>query len=117
MKMIHIMHPVSVAGHVLSAMAKNLVMSVPLISKIRTNVGRTASLPTRDNLDRHVFKLFDAVQAYCDGVKGKSVLEIGPGDNIATGLAFLAAGAASYTAIDRFPGPFPLQAQKLGTDF
>jgi SAM-dependent methyltransferase len=32
------------------------------------------------------------------------VFEIGPGDNLCSGLAFLAAGARSYTCADRFPG-------------
>jgi hypothetical protein len=34
------------------------------------------------------------------------VTEIGPGDHLATGLAMLAAGASSYTCIDRFPGQY-----------
>lgn len=104
--MSYIVNPISVTGHVIGALAKNLAMSIPMLSKIRTQAGRTSSIPTRDKLDRHVFKLFNAVQDYCEGIKGKSVLEIGPGDNIATGLAFLAAGAKSYTALDRFPGPY-----------
>jgi len=35
-------------------------------------------------------------------IRGKHILEIGPGDNLGAGLLFLAKGAASYLAVDRF---------------
>jgi hypothetical protein len=44
--------------------------------------------------------------AHAGSVNGKTILEIGPGDHLASGLAFLAAGARSYAALDRFPGAY-----------
>lgn len=35
-------------------------------------------------------------------IKGKDVLELGPGPDLGTGYVVLARGAASYTAVDRF---------------
>ena len=37
-----------------------------------------------------------------DAVKGKRILELGPGDNLGVALKFLAAGAASVVCLDRF---------------
>lgn len=34
---------------------------------------------------------------------GQDIVEIGPGSDLGTGVALLALGAASYTAVDRFP--------------
>ena len=39
-------------------------------------------------------------------IRGADVFEIGPGDNLCSGLAFLAGGARSYTCADRFPGNY-----------
>jgi len=100
------MDPRDVPITVLKEIGKNVAMSVPFIRKMRVKLGRTALPPEIDQLDRFVYKLLDYVQKYAGPVAGKSVLEIGPGDNLVTGLAFLAAGAASYTALDRFPGPY-----------
>lgn len=36
-------------------------------------------------------------------VAGRHVLEVGPGPDLGTGFALVALGAASYTAVDRFP--------------
>lgn len=69
-------------------------------------MGRTILAPEREQLHRYVFDLYNSVVEYAGGVSGKSVLEIGPGDNLVTGLAFMAGGAKSYTAFDRFPGPY-----------
>ncbi len=37
-----------------------------------------------------------------DSLKGKRILELGPGDNLGVALKFLAAGAASVVCLDRF---------------
>ncbi len=39
-----------------------------------------------------------------DGIEGKVVVEIGPGDALALGMLLLGLGATKYIAIDRFPG-------------
>lgn len=38
-----------------------------------------------------------------DWVRGRSVLEMGPGPDLGTGLILIARGAKSYLAVDRFP--------------
>lgn len=92
-------------GAVVREVGKNLAMAVPWLRRWRTARGRTAQVPDTAGIDRY-YLLLDQVLAHTGPVAGKSVLEIGPGDNLMTGLAFLAAGARSYTAIDRFPGPY-----------
>ena len=67
---------------------------------------RIAQTPSREGLARYVDMLIDAVSRECGSLEGKAILEIGPGDNIATGLTFLALGAKTYTALDRFPGGY-----------
>ena len=91
---------------VLGEMAKNAAMAVPAIRKKKTAAGRTALPPSADLLQRYAYDHLDEVFGHTGPVIGKSVLEIGPGDNLITGLAFLAAGAATYTALDRFPGDY-----------
>ncbi len=49
-----------------------------------------------------IFTKIDDFVAGHGGWNGKRVLEIGPGDSLATELRCLAAGAASYCAVDRF---------------
>lgn len=101
-----IVNPRDVWTTVLVEIAKNLAMAIPVVRKIRARVGRTiVTIPQKKHLERYTFDLLRAVES-AGGVSGKSVLEIGPGDNLVTGLAFLAAGAKSYTAIDRFPGAY-----------
>lgn len=92
--------------------AKNIGMGVPVIRSARVRRGRTARPPQPSQLGHQVYKLFDLVKKHAGSLEGKSVLEIGPGDNIAIGLAFLASGARSYTALDRFPGDYGGQAAK-----
>lgn len=101
-----IVNPRDVAGRVIVEIAKNAAMKLPAVRKIRARLGRTALPPGPEQLDRYVFQLFNAVNRNAGSVAGKSILEIGPGDNIVTGLAFLAAGAKSYTVLDRFPGAY-----------
>lgn len=82
-------------------------MGIPVIRNARVRAGRTAAMPPNvEGLSTYAYNLLDEVTVHLGPVKGKSVLEIGPGDNILAGLAFLAAGASSYTALDRFPGPY-----------
>src|SRR5436189_3484146 len=43
---------------------------------------------------------------HTDGVKGKSICEVGAGDFLTSGISMLAAGAERYAVIDRFPGDY-----------
>lgn len=45
----------------------------------------------------------DRLAAVGETVEGKRVLELGPGSDLGVGILLLKAGAASYTAFDRFP--------------
>ena len=72
---------------------KNFSMAIPPVRKIRTRLGRTSLEPSQANLDRYVFNLVDKVIEHSGDITNKSVLEIGPGDHMANGLAMLALGA------------------------
>lgn len=86
--------------------AKNLAMKIPSIRKLRTKIGRTSGEPIYQNLDRYVYDLINKIQLHSHSFKDKNILEIGPGDHLATGLAMLALGAKSYSVLDRFPGDY-----------
>ncbi len=101
-----VVSPLSVSMRVIIEIVKNIGMMVPAFAKIRTKIGRTALPAAPDQLQRYVFDLVNSMMNYGGDIADKSILEIGPGDNLVTGLAFLAAGAKSYTAIDRFPGDY-----------
>ena len=99
--------PIQVKRAIAVAIAKNLAMGIPYLRNARVRAGRTAAaLPSVEYLDTYAYNLLVEVTRHTGPVAGKSVLEIGPGDNILAGLALLAAGARSYTAMDRFPGPY-----------
>jgi SAM-dependent methyltransferase len=87
---------------------KNLMMGVPAVQRQRCQHPRTNGLPDADNPDdveRYALMLLRRVLAVRP-IGGLDIFELGPGDNLASGLAFLAAGAKSYTCADRFVGPY-----------
>jgi SAM-dependent methyltransferase len=88
--------------------AKNAAMRVPPLRARRLRAPRTSD-QARDPqawLERYAFQaLWTLEQAGID-VRGRRVVEIGPGDYLTSGLALLAGGAGSYTAIDRFTGTY-----------
>lgn len=98
--------PISVAPKVCIEIAKNFAMKVPAISRLRTKLGRTAGAPNKDKLDRYAYNLVEKIQQHCGSLEGKTILEVGPGDHLTTGLAMLALGAKSYSVLDRFPGDY-----------
>ncbi len=85
--------------------AKNVVMSVPAIRAKRLRRPRTSAPAAVELLGRFAYRLPTEVLQHMP-VRGKTVLEIGPGDNLGVGLTFLALGAESYTVLDRFPGSY-----------
>lgn len=100
------MGPLATARLVAIHAAKNLAMGVPMIRKRRVAAGRTAGSPKPDQIALKVDRLIGLLNETTGPVTGKSVLEIGPGDNLSTGLVLLSQGARSYTALDRFRGDY-----------
>lgn len=84
----------------------NFLMGFPPIARRRIRAGRTSTHADCEQLRRYAFGLILDNPAIQPLIPGAHVLEIGPGDHLATGLAFLAYGAASYTALDRFAGDY-----------
>jgi SAM-dependent methyltransferase len=91
--------------HIVRELAANAAMSVPSIRDARVKRGRTApgSLEAKARMIRSQFEFFmDAIGT--NGIRGKTVLEIGPGDAVPLAPLFLRAGARRYVALDRFLG-------------
>ena len=90
---------------IVSDVTKNTVMrvrAVPCRRLLRVRAG--ASEPTDATIRRYALQGLALIDPHAGGVRGRSVLEFGPGDLLTSGLAMLAAGADSYTALDRFVG-------------
>ena len=86
--------------------AKNAVMAFPPTRAWRLKRPRAGALfsGTDEDLERYAFQATRSLLGLLKSVRGLRIVEIGPGDFLTSGLSLLAAGAASYTAIDRFPG-------------
>lgn len=86
-------------------LAANLAMGIPTIKSRRVRKGRTigvaAEVKAQLVLDQFNF-FIEAIGRR--PIQGKVVAEIGPGDAIPLAPLFLAAGARSYIAVDRFLG-------------
>jgi hypothetical protein len=59
-----------------------------------------------EDLERYAFQSLRYLIRVLGSIRGLRIVEIGPGDALTSGLSLLAAGATSYTAVDRFPGPY-----------
>jgi hypothetical protein len=94
--------------------AKNAAMTIPAVRKFRLRGPRAGVRFTGrdDELRRYAFEGLDLIAAVHVDVAGKTVIEIGPGDFLTSGLAMLAAGATSYAALDRFVGDYSQLAAK-----
>jgi hypothetical protein len=66
------------------------------------------------NYDVHIAEFFRA-QCAAAGIelRGKRILELGPGPTPGVALALLQAGASSYTSFDRYPAPPRLSQEYL----
>lgn len=97
-----------VAKDVLKEAGKNFLMGIPAFRDWRLTRPRAGAFFTGADaeLDRYAFSGLNLLLEYTGGVEGKDVCEIGAGDYLTSGLAILAAGAQSYTVIDRFPGDY-----------
>lgn len=80
-------------------------MTLPVVRDWRLGHARTSLAYAPEALERYAFAQLDLLRRVVKDIEGLRILEIGPGDHIAAGLCFLAAGAATYTSVDRFPGP------------
>jgi len=88
---------------------RNAAMAVPELARWRARRGRTATTarqPGPRDLQRYAYAVFDLVVEAVgpERLADARVVEIGPGDHAPAALLFLAAGARSYAAVDRFPG-------------
>lgn len=75
-------------------LAANAAMAIPPIRRWRLKRPRMDS--------PNPFQPLRGVETVLGSVEGKDVIEFGPGDTLSSGLAFLAADAATYTSLDRF---------------
>lgn len=104
----------SISRDLATQIGKSVLMALPPVRRWRLNRPRT-SHDTSDfdqYLKENAFLGLDHLLEYGGGVSGKSICEIGPGDFLSSGLSMLAAGAAKYTALDRFPGNYAGDAAK-----
>lgn len=95
-------------------LAKNGSMAMPFVRKWRLTRPRTAwAFDGSDaQLERYAFAQLRHVLRLHGPVGGLAIAEVGPGDYLTSGFAMLAAGAASYTAIERFVGDYRGQVAK-----
>ncbi len=63
-------------------------------------------------LERYAFQSLRSVLRHHGSIEGRSVVEFGPGDTLASGISLLAGGAASYAALDRFVPDYSAAAAK-----
>lgn len=93
----------------------NVAMAVPAIREWRINRPRTGTLfsGASDELERYAFQAVRGIEAHAVRVEGKSIVEFGPGDTLAAGLAMLASGATRYAALDRFVPDYSSAKAKL----
>lgn len=105
---------VSIAKDIVKETGKNFLMGIPAFRRWRLTRPRAGAFFTGadEELERYAFSGLNMLDEYADGVRGKHVCEIGAGDYLTSGLAILAAGAASYGVIDRFPGDYTGAAAK-----
>jgi SAM-dependent methyltransferase len=97
---------------ILKEIGKNIVMGNFLLKALRNKIasGRTTGALDVDTASRHSLDIFNQYQLGLEDAgldpeyfKGKSILEIGPGSNLGVQLNFIARGATSAFALDRFP--------------
>jgi SAM-dependent methyltransferase len=89
--------------------AKNFGMGIKPIREWRLRQMRAASqvFSTDDEfVERYALLAPRHLLGLLPNLKDLHIAEIGPGDYLTSGFALLAAGAASYTVIDRFPGNY-----------
>ncbi len=101
-------------GDLVVEVAKNAAMGVPVLRNRRLKRPRTSepSSSRKEWLERYAFQAVRALLPVTGTLKDRRIVEFGPGDYLTSGFALLAAGARSYTALDRFPGDYAGDAAK-----
>lgn len=99
---------IRIARDVAVDVAKNAAMAVPAVRARRLHRPRaTAAFDGEPaQLERYAFGPLRHLLRLGVELSGQHVAEIGPGDYLTSGFAMLAAGATSYTAIERFVGDY-----------
>ncbi|OGS04758.1 MAG: hypothetical protein A3G41_02225 [Elusimicrobia bacterium RIFCSPLOWO2_12_FULL_59_9] len=104
--------------HVGKEVAKNLIKGAfpTLVTRLRGHTGRGQGEQAPKEILRYCRGVFEGHLKALDAgdpeaaLRDKRVVELGPGDTLATGLLCLAHGARSYVAVDRFA--FRLDTEK-----
>lgn len=84
--------------------AKNVAMGISPLRSARLRRPRAGAAFTGSDqvIERYALQALRTLLSHHGSVEDLDVIELGPGDTLASGLALLAAGAASYTVLDRF---------------
>lgn len=97
-----------IARDLATQMAKSALMALPPVRRWRLRSVRTSHDP--NDLDQYLQEnAFLGLKLLLENdgdIGNRSICEIGPGDFLSSGLSMLAAGAAKYTALDRFQGNY-----------
>lgn len=82
----------------------NAVMAIPRVRAWRLGRPRAGERFTgaTKSLDRYAFQAVRGIEDVIGPIAGREIIEYGPGDTLSAGLAMLAAGASTYTSLDRF---------------
>ena len=101
----------SVVLDVLKESCKNFLMGIPQFRAWRLQRPRAHNFylrpeEVRERLERYAFYVLRNLRSIVGSVENLNIVEVGPGDHMTSGLSLLAAGAASYTVIERFVGDF-----------
>lgn len=93
---------------IIKEIGKNFLMGIPAFRKWRVTRPRAGAQFTGGDkeIERYAFSGLNMLLEYLGSVKGKSILEIGAGDFLTSGLALMGAGAESYGVIDNYPGDY-----------
>jgi SAM-dependent methyltransferase len=96
--------PWRIARDVVRDALANAVMAIPRVRAWRLGRPRAGERFTgaTKSLDRYAFQAVRGIEDVIGPIAGREIIEYGPGDTLSAGLALLAAGATTYTSLDRF---------------
>ena len=99
---------------VLREVTKNAAMALPVVRAARLRRPRAGAQFTGapEELERYAFQSVRSLLGVVGTVCGLDIVEFGPGDSLTSGFSLLAAGARSYTVIDRFSGDYSAALSK-----